>query len=271
MTSLLPFLFLALACSILGSEVPAPLTEDEVRAFDNTDSHEQSWIRRVWPKEKVDALRKFYWAYGTQNNSPLRESGVYELIQLGDEKVIDYAIRNGITPPLAWSRNPTVIPRLAPGMLSDAMIQGIHGPRAAAVDYIHAILNLLETTPEFSPNVQAWAHEGAYSTSSEQETGFAILRQWWRQNEHWFVTGEYDKVQPGAHFPPNEIPEPTPSPNEVTENHAEATPAPATPVVATPPSPMHRESAPLWALLGGAALTLTALAAIVWRSRERAK
>jgi LPXTG-motif cell wall-anchored protein len=60
---------------------------------------------------------------------------------------------------------------------------------------MEAVWVMLPKTPGFSSEVQAWA-EKVYHTGVVTEKK-EIMREWWRQNERHFQTGNYQAVQPG--------------------------------------------------------------------------
>jgi hypothetical protein len=255
-----------------ASEVNTLAKEDQEK-YENMTWSERSWVPRLWPKDKVEALRKSYWDYGKKYGGIYWDIAEENLVLLGDEEAIDLCASEGRIGAFSWNRNPKVLPKLVPLLLSDET-QG-SGPQShpVAIEAISAIFNLIETTPEFSAGVRDWADEGSHSIYSQLPIGIAIVRKWWWLNKPFFDAGDYGNVKIGDPFPPDPS---NPNTDATTEPASTAAPFPATPSNSASVSPAMpgavapMSDTPMWALLGGAS-AIAGLGAIVWRFRQTGK
>jgi hypothetical protein len=257
---------------------PYTLTTADFDQWDKMDWKERSWAPRIWPKEKVKAFLNYYKKYATSDGGRNWEAAADTLVFLGDEDAIERCAKGTPSLALFWSRNPKVIPKVVPTLLSDEVKQNPQGSIAIAEEGVICILTILDTTPEFSPTVHDWTHTALDSDFLRDPIGITLVRKWWNQNHLLFERGDYEHVTPGDPFPPDPPipqrpkPDSSPAPEPATKAPSLPTASDASPNRNNAPamSVAHSTNLPMWMLLGGAAAALAGLGAIIWRSRRNA-
>ncbi len=271
---LLPLLLLAQITS--RDQIP-PAIRADIESLIGAPTEARLDRLETYDEQYKAELRKWgrIWVETRPSYEPLTVHHIF-LFDLGDEKAFEQEINeelygDGNRMVLIYSRNPKVVPALAPTMFRDDLlkVEQIRRTLNPPLPYAVAgtIICLLQLSPQFSPEVRHWALSSAAFGDYDQE--LAIMREWWRENEVYFKAGDYAAVRPGrtaatlvAASPAAALSAPAPAETSVP---ASSTPPPT---AASPTATSAGSSASLWT---GAALALTVLVGLLLLRLRRSR
>ncbi len=182
------------------------LVERMVRYRDMSPWERALETYRMPERERQQLLAVFRGAY--ERHSVPDQGLEHILLALRDERVrqkyIDKFMDDpAVTPWLGLTRDPEVLH----GVAKHLEVDDWPIPRDASTDLAwgtpwgyarDTVLEILRNAPDFHEDVINWARRLDDQQDSEER---AILREWWRANEHFFAEKNYKAVRPGRDLP----------------------------------------------------------------------